>query len=729
MAMDLTQFHQIFFEESLEGIATMEAGLLALAAGGAEAETVNDIFRAAHSIKGGAATFAFTEIAHLTHVMETLLDEVRAGHTEPTPAVVEALLAGVDCLRALLQAQKLGVAADEARRATVESRLIGFLGAANPAGQATTPTAATPSAPTPTAAVATPLAPDTPSTPDTNNASGWRIHFRPHRHLMQSGNDPLRILQELRRLGEARIVADTSALPGLHGLDPEDCYLSWRIDLLGSPSRAEVADCFAWVEGDCDLDISPLAGAPDLPALASPPSPGGPSGLPRSSASPASPASPKPSAPGPATPAGAEGGWTPGLDRLTSIRVEIDKVDALINMMGELVITQAMLNQLSEQLEIAGVEKLRDGLAQLARNTRMLQESAMGIRMLPIGVSFKRFPRLVHDLSERLGKKALLRLSGEQTELDKTVLEKISDPLVHLVRNALDHGIELPAARRAAGKPEQGLLTLNAFHQGGNIIIEVSDDGAGIDRERVLAHARARGLIKDDEILTEDRILDLIFLPGFTTSHTVSDVSGRGVGMDVVRKNIKDLGGVVEIRTTPGQGTTFRVRLPLTLSILDGQLVRVGEEIYILPLISIVESVQVDPRQLKSVASRSEVYRLRNDYIPVARLRDLFHSVSDRAALRDDGLLVIAEGDGQRIGLFVDDLLSQQQIVIKSLETNYQRVEGISGATILGDGRVALILDVAGLIALSKGWNKETSDALRDLPVSDRQGATPGVLT
>lgn len=375
-------------------------------------------------------------------------------------------------------------------------------------------------------------------------------------------------------------------------------------------------------------------------------------------------------------------------------------------MVGELVITQSMLSQFGENFDINNLEKLRGGLSLLERNTRELQENVMQIRMLPISFSFNRFPRLVHDLSSKLGKKIELKLSGEQTELDKTVMEKIGDPLVHLVRNSLDHGIEMPDVRRAAGKPETGVLNLNAFHEGGNIVIEIVDDGAGLNKERILAKARENGLVGHDEEISDDKVNELIFMAGFSTAQEVSDVSGRGVGMDVVKRNIKDLGGVVEVTSSEGHGSKFTIRLPLTLAILDGQLVSVGEQVYIIPLISIVESLQIQPSQFNSIPGKGELYRLRDDYIPIVRLYDTFNVVPNSMEL-DHGLLVVVEAEGQKAGLFIDDLLAQQQVVIKSLETNYQKVEGVSGATILGDGTVAMILDISGLINLShKGPTK-----------------------
>ncbi len=351
-----------------------------------------------------------------------------------------------------------------------------------------------------------------------------------------------------------------------------------------------------------------------------------------------------------------------------SIRVNIDKVDAIIDLVGELVITQSMLGQFSEEVEREGfnltmLQRLRDGLAQLERNSRELQENVMRIRMLPISMIFNRFPRMVHDLAYKLGKKVELRITGENTEVDKTVLEKLGDPLVHIVRNALDHGLEGPEERRAAGKPETGALRLHAYHKGGNIIIEISEDGRGIDKDKVLAKAQSLGLVGENEALSDEAVIDLIFRPGFSTAEQVSDISGRGVGMDVVKRNIQELGGQLEVKSIKGKGTTFTIRLPLTLSIMDGQLIAVGEQTYILPLMSIVESIRLDLSRLSQVAGRAEVYNLRGEYIPVIRLHEVF--VIPPRAENERPLLVVVEGDGQKAGLWVDDLLGQQQVVIK----------------------------------------------------------------
>ena len=487
-------------------------------------------------------------------------------------------------------------------------------------------------------------------------------------------------------------------MPDYAEFDPETSYARWTVTLDGSVEERAIREVFEWVEDDADISLTRGADAAAATATQS--------------------GADDTAAPVVAAAPDADERRT-GEDRRTgderrstdrraggntaaasSIRVDIGKVDSLINLVGELVITQSMLGQLDDP-QTVDFEKLREGLAQLERNTRELQESVMRIRMLPISFSFNRFPRLVRDLSTKLGKEVELKIVGEQTELDKTVLEKIADPLVHLVRNALDHGIEKPDIRAEAGKPLCGTLTLAARHEGGNIVIEISDDGAGLDAEKLLAKARERGLVGADEVLPEERIHELIFHPGFSTAKELSDVSGRGVGMDVVKRNIKELGGVIELHSTFGAGSTIRIRLPLTLAILDGQLVRVGDQTYIVPLVSIVESLQIDPERVKSVVGAAELYRLRGEYIPIVRLYEVFNIEPQSSAL-EDGLIVVVEGEGQRAGILIDELLGQQQVVIKSLETNYRKVDGISGATILGDGTVAMIMDAGGLIALNR---------------------------
>ncbi len=516
---------------------------------------------------------------------------------------------------------------------------------------------------------------------------------------------------ELKRLGGFTAHADVSRIPLLDALDPESCYLSWKIELAGQIPRAALDEVFDWVDSGCRLEIMPTGEAAPIaagPAAAAGTQPPAPSKLPTEAIKPAE-AKAEPAAG--AAPLAAVHAQRPSGEP-NSIRVATEKVDDIINLVGELLITQSMLCGFADGINPSDLDRLRQGLAQLARNTRELQESVMQIRMLPISFAFNRFPRIVHDLSRKLGKKVELKLVGEATELDKTVLEKINDPLVHLVRNALDHGLETPDQRLAAGKQETGTLELCAFHEGGNIIIEVRDDGAGLNKARILKKARERALIAPDQDLTDEQIDNLIFMPGFSTAEQLSDVSGRGVGMDVVRRNINDLGGHVQISSKEGLGSTIRIRLPLTLAILDGQLVRVGKEVYIISLLAIVETIQVTKQLVSTLVGRAQVFRLRDEYLPVIKLCDQFGIESDSRSA-EDGLLVVVESDGRRVGVLVDDLLAQQQVVIKSLESNFKSVSGIAGATILGDGQVALIIDVPGLIgsAMKQGGAAVTAHA------------------
>lgn len=686
MAIDMAQFHQVFFEESFEGLDIMENGLLNMDPGTVDDEEINAIFRAAHSIKGGSGTFGFSAISSFTHVMETLLDEMRDGRRSVTAEAVDALLRSVDILREMLNATSKGSDIDEEKVHAQQQELETILHLKTES----------------IAAVET----DHLNSINDSIQQGWHIVFRPLPHMLRTGNDPLRIMRELAELGDLEVEADISAVPPLGNYEPEDSYLSWNLHLSGEASRAAIDDIFAWVEDDCELAVMPMfshqenTSTPD----SSPPQPD----IPQSSKVIVQ------EAPAPAE--RRKGDRREGMDRRqitsggggSSIRVDISKIDGLINMVGELVITQSMLSMLGDEFSMDKLERLQEGLIQLERHTRELQESVMQVRMLPISFTFSRFPRLVHDLSSKLGKKIELKMTGENTEVDKTVIEKIGDPLVHLVRNSLDHGIEMPEERIAAGKPETGTINLNAYHKGGNIIIEIRDDGKGLSKQRIESKAIEKGLIDAEHNLNDRQIYELIFQPGFSTAEVVSDVSGRGVGMDVVRKNINELGGNIEIESNPGKGSAIIIRLPLTLAILDGQTVTVADETYIVPLVSIIESIQVKEDQVKRVAGRGETFKLRDEYLPIVRLHQVFDIESPKATRLEDGLLMVVEGDGRHCGLFVDDLLGQQQVVIKSLEANYQRVEGISGATILGDGSVSLILDIPGLLRLANRQDEET---------------------
>lgn len=705
MSVDLSQFHQVFFEESFEGLDIMESQLLELQPGDVDSETVNTIFRAAHSIKGGAGTFGFMQISEFTHVVETLLDEIRAGQRAMEQRYVELFLLSVDCLRSMLTSLQAGDEADMTRADELKTDFEVILKGDS-------------------AAEETADAEQSESSENTDNLIGWYVRFKCDVDILRSGNEPFRMFRELADIvGKdcLEITPDFSALPEFTSLNPEECYLGWDIYVRKNVEKHEISCVFEWVEDDCEIEYLALSAEAqtklsDLnPANVEPPLENGinltnseaKNTVVENNASLAEPAAvaeesddqknvavKTPVKPVAAKPTPAKSVAKAGEN--SSIRVSIDKVDSLINMVGELVITQSMLGQLGNDFDLSRLAKLQEGLSQLEQNTRELQESVMKIRMMPISFAFSRFPRLVRDLGKQLGKKIDLVMLGENTELDKTVMEKIGDPLVHLVRNSMDHGLETTEARLTAGKSEQGTITLNAFHQGGNIVIEVKDDGAGLNEEKIREKAIANGLIQESDTLTPEEIHNLIFLPGFSTAETVSDISGRGVGMDVVRRNINELNGSIDVSSKSGEGSTFTIRLPLTLAILDGQLVRVANETYIFPLVSIVESIQLEKKSLNNITGSQQVMQLREEYIPIIRLEDVFN-LERSGDGSDEAMLVVVEGDNEKIGLVVDDLLGQQQVVIKSLEQNYQKVDGISGATILGDGTVALIIDISSI--------------------------------
>jgi two-component system chemotaxis sensor kinase CheA len=687
MTIDLTQFHDAFYEESFEAIGQMEESLLRLDVGTPDLELINTIFRVAHSIKGGAATFGFAQITSFTHTLETLLDELRGQRLKVSAALSDLLLRSVDVMREMLRAQQGKQPVDAQRVADLQFDLelaVVQKGRA-PAAAAAAPAAA------PVAAAATSAAA---AGGEAARGTLYKISFRPYLHLLARGNDPLRMFRELRELGDLQVTADVSALPPIEEFDPENCYLSWQLRLRTDAPRQSIVEVFDWAEGDCELAVKVLESEPGTAARNVP------------TCVPTSPAAARPvsSEAPPVTPHSEDNEHRPAKvadvarsSDAGSIRVSVEKIDDLMNSVGELVITQSMLGQFGSLLDGAVGERLRTGLAQLERNVRELQESVMRVRMVPISFVFSRFPRMVRDLSQRLGKKVELKITGGETELDKTVLEKIGDPLVHLVRNSIDHGIESQEQRQASGKAAHGTVHLHAYHRGSSITVEVGDDGGGLKRERILAKARERGLISTDDQLSDEAVNNLIFLAGFSTHDQATDISGRGVGMDVVKRNVDELGGTIEVRSEAGIGSRFIITLPLTLAIVDGQTVAVGDESYIVPLTAIVESLQLSTASVKQVVGHGEVLSFRGEYLPVVRLQKVFAARSQGTRDPEDGLIMVVEGDGRRVGLCVDELLGQQQVVVKTLEANYGHVDGIAGATILGDGSVALILDIAGL--------------------------------
>jgi two-component system chemotaxis sensor kinase CheA len=727
MSIDLSQFHAVFFEESFEGLELMEALLLKLDVDNPDSEQINSIFRAAHSIKGGSGTFGFVQVADFTHILETLLDRIREGVQTIDADGIELFLQSVDCLRNLLEALQSKEKPDMQRANQLVSVFQAVLYGGSYANSASLVKV---DAITGESIVA-PVTETTKNTISverdpvvTRQQIGFNIFFKPSPEMLKDGNEPIRMLRELATLGEMKTTTGSDELPPLQELVPENCYLSWTIELLTTCDIDDVEEVFEWVEGECELSITPMLEDSTVAVYSSIPfqlndsqvkkptipgqrlvMPSGPllslDNLQLDTATKPVPAMAV--AAQLTVPVKPEVKVKSAKAEASSIRVGIDKVDSLINLVGELVITQSMLGQMDssgESITDEHIGKLREGLVQLEQHTRELQDSVMRIRMLPISFTFNRFPRMVRDISIQLGKQVQLELSGESTELDKTVMEKISDPMVHLIRNALDHGIEMPAQRIAVGKPEVGTIVINAFHQGGSIIIEMIDDGGGIDTERLLAKARKNGLVGESEKLSEEQKLELLFSPGLSTAEKVNDLSGRGVGMDVVRRNIQELNGSVEVSAKMGVGSTFRIRLPLTLATLYGQLVTVANQTYIFPLMSICESLQIDEAKVSNVAGGIDVYSLGKEYIPILRLDRLFGLRQEIGVLKDS-LLVVIESEGQKLGVVVDELLAQQQVVIKSLEENYLRVLGVSGATILGDGTVAMIVDAVGLSNLA----------------------------
>ncbi len=692
--IDLSQFFQVFFEEAGENLQAMEQMLLELDVEAADDEELNAIFRCAHSVKGGAATFGFSDVAELTHQMETLLDKLRRHELAPTARMVDVLLGAGDALKALLaRHQGTGHAVPDTRELLQD---IKTLCAGGPVDSVAAPgtghsEAASAAQPAPAADVCRQLELTVGALADPSLADSL-----------------VELFKEISGLGEIEPLDAGRAADGMR-----------RFKITTTSSDNDLLDLFTFHVPREAVSLQPMGpgygfhdGAPGAPpasaSAAEPgygffaeapgaPDPAGAQPVPHPSevatAGAVAPLASKPaSARQESKPAAAQ--------EATTLRVSVEKVDQLINLVGELVITQAMLAQTRKGLDAGLSQQMSSGLADLERNTRDLQEAVMSIRMIPMSLVFNRFPRMLRDLAAKLGKKVELVTSGESTELDKGMVEKITDPLTHLVRNSCDHGIELPAERLAKGKPEQGTLTLVASHQGSSIVIEVRDDGKGLNRAKLLQKAREKGIDAPDS-MTDNEVWNLIFAPGFSTAEVVTDVSGRGVGMDVVKKNITALGGTVDIDSAEGYGMSVKVRLPLTLAIMDGMSVAVGDECYILPLGSVVESFQVKPEMIKTIGGTGRVVEVRREFMPVIDLEKVF-DVPRFDFGQAGNIMVVVEAEGQRVALLVDELLGQQQVVVKNLEANYRKVHDISGATIMGDGRVALILDVSTLVRRSR---------------------------
>lgn len=680
--IDMTMFHQAFFDEATDLLAEFEHEILRLEDEPDDRELLNTIFRCAHSIKGGAATFGFTDIAGFTHGLETLLDKVRNGEIEITRSLTQLLFECLDQLKDMLAVAKgdLNAAPDTA---SLTARLESFSSAQGIADNKQPGSSAH--------LIQAVTAKDGEIEGDGDNWGVWqqirryRLVLKPGTNILQTGTDPLNLIKQIAdKASILSVSCDTVALPGIDAIDPESFYLSWVIELETDASQEEILEIFEFIADDSEIHIEPLKQQ-------------------ESSADSQLTDTKEPSVTAihknaPAAPVTRTENKS---SETQTLRVTTDKVDKLINLVGELVINQSMLNEVAYNFSMDKLPRLLETVAQMERASRELQERVMAVRMLPMKHAFGRFPRLVRDTAAACSKQIDLVTSGEETELDKTMIEALTDPLTHLIRNSIDHGIETPAERIAANKQPAGVIHLSASQEGGMIVIVVSDDGRGLDTQRIHAKAIANHIIDEDEQLSDEQINNLIFQPGFSTAEQVTDLSGRGVGMDIVAKTVQVLGGSVAVSTIKGQGTTFRIRLPLTMAILEGLSVAVGNEVYVLPLTSIVESIQPKSGDINLVAGSSEVVRVRDKVLPVLRLADVFN-VEGRTDDPTQALLVIIENEHKRLALMVDELVTQSQVVIKSIETNYHKVNGIAGATILGDGRVALILDVPALIRKSR---------------------------
>ena len=694
MKIDLSQFREVFLQESAEHVESMEAGLLQLRSAPGDIELMNAIFRSAHSIKGGAGSFGLTKLVRFTHALENLLDRMRSAEIAATDYAIGLLLQSVDVLRAILEGGQEGEEppGTPALLISLEELVSTGPGLEAATGEAQEDEAAEDAAEAGRSSAA--------------EATRYKVRFRPHREMFASGSNPLLLVRNVAALGTVLACElDLTDLPALKDLDPAQCYLSWTIDLSTPEPESAIREVFEFVEHLAEVSIERTEAQPaqtvetgqqtELPVEQAP----GPVVQLDPGAQPASPIARQPERRPAKAAAGSES---------SSIRVSTQKVDRLIDLVGELVIAHVMTEQMVENFTPGCLPQLRQAVAAMERNTRELHERVMSIRMMPVGSLFQRYPRVVYDIAQATGKQIVLELSGEETEIDKSMLELLGDPLTHLIRNSADHGIELPGTRRYAGKPEQGTITLSACHRSGRIAIEITDDGAGIDVARVRDKAIERGLIQPETPMTDHQIKMLIFEPGFSTRDVVSDLSGRGVGMDVVKRNIQRLSGSVTLVSEFGLGSKITIELPLTLAIVEGLLVRVRDRTLVLPLLSVVETVAPAPGQIVRLAGQGEAVMIHGESVAVLRLSRFLgfpdhpegETVDDLPHSSAHSLIVVVESGARKIGLLVDELMGQQQVVLKSLERHLHKIEGLMGATILGDGCVAPIVDVIGIANL-----------------------------
>jgi two-component system, chemotaxis family, sensor kinase CheA len=716
---------QTYFQECDELLLAMEEGLIAMDNGETDDETINAVFRAVHSIKGGGGAFGFDQLVTFAHGFETVLDDIRSHKLEPVQDVRRVLLKAGDMLADFVGAVREGHTRPAGHADEIAAELARLAGDSHSADSESGDFEGIDFTPQ--------IISFDDSPPSAPSPKSWHIRFVPHPALYAKANEPALILRELKRLGPAEIVCDHASLPDLAAVEPDQSYFAWDIVVHADVERGAIEDVFDFVMGDCDLDIDEIAAPatddstlplPDVSALTTSEAPSEATSKVAPEVAPAvasqaasktvsepvatnaSPAVQEAKAPATATEAKNANAAK------ATVRVDLEKVDRLVNLVGELVITQAMLNQQVHDSDIPANSPVSTGLAELDLLLRELQESVMAIRTQPVKSVFQRMPRLMRELAAQTNKEVRLVLEGESTEVDKTVVERLGEPLTHMIRNAVDHGLETAEDRIAAGKPAEGTVTLSARHHSGRIVIELSDDGRGIDRERVRAKAIEKGLIPANAVLSDEETDNLIFLPGFSTASQVSNISGRGVGMDVVRRSITELGGRVVISSNPGKGSRFSLSLPLTLAVLDGMVITVGDQTFVLPLTHIAESMRPKPDEIRPYGANNHLLRIRNAYVPfsdIGRLLGIERGVYEPS----NGVAILVESQGSgRLALGADAILGQRQVVIKSFESNYRPILGIAAATILGDGRVALILDVDALIGLCRDNTGMSSEQL-----------------
>jgi two-component system, chemotaxis family, sensor kinase CheA len=741
--MDMNEIKEIFFQECEEQLAELESGLLRLNDGDTDPETVNAVFRAVHSIKGGAGAFGLDDLVSFAHVFETTLDCVRSNKLQASPDLLKVMLRSADVLADLTAASRDGGSVEASRTTGLVAELEAYAkGQPLPTSTSAAPEAAKPEAPAPVseAPAATddsgfqpvPFSFDSLDGDDElaieDGRSVFTVRFKPRSDLYAKGNEAVLILRELAKVGDLLVRCDADDLPSLDMLDPEGAYFSWLIRVETDSDEEAIRHVFEFVEWDSTVEITagadeeafaapassgeeqPMAAVPfDLSLLEDQPTVSAEAAAPQAPASAAgepalAPASLPLAAKAIAAEAEKKEAAVPAVPAAPqTIRVDLDRVDRLINLVGELVINQAMLAQSVVENESGGSSAVNLGLEELQQLTREIQDSVMAIRAQPVKPVFQRMGRIVREIADMTGKQVRLVTEGENTEVDKTVIDKIAEPLTHMIRNAVDHGLETPEKRTELGKNAEGVLRLSAKHRSGRIVIEIADDGAGINRERVRSKAIENGLIAPDANLSDEDIDNLIFHPGFSTADKISDISGRGVGMDVVKRSIQALGGRISITSKPGKGSVFTMSLPLTLAVLDGMVVTVANQTLVVPLTAIVETLQPEKADIHSFGPSQRLIAIRDTFCPLVDVGNILNFRSDLANPIDGvALLVESEGGGQR-ALMVDAIQGQRQVVIKSLEANYTNVPGIAAATILGDGRVALILDVDAVVTASRG--------------------------